>query len=348
MNESDVRARLSDVRDPDLGDDVVSLGLVNEVDVDAGAGTVHVSLALGAPFSPTESAIADGVRDALADTGLDVSLSAAVPGDRSADEQVLPGVENVIAVASGKGGVGKSTVAVNLATGLSELGARVGLFDADVYGPNVPRMVSAEQRPETDGETIVPPERFGVTLMSMDFLTGEDDPVIWRGPMVHKIITQLVEDVEWGDLDYLIMDLPPGTGHTQLTILQTLPLTGAVIVTTPQEVALDDAVKGLNMFGKHDTNVLGIAENMAGFRCPDCGGFHEIFGSGGGKALAEEHDLPFLGGVPLDPAVRTGGDVGETVVLGDGETADAFRLIVENVANNAGIVRRREAASHRA
>jgi len=347
MNESDVRARLSDVRDPDLGDDVVSLGLVNEVDVDAGAGTVHVSLALGAPFSPTESAIADGVRDALADTGLDVSLSAAVPGDRSADEQVLPGVENVIAVASGKGGVGKSTVAVNLATGLSELGARVGLFDADVYGPNVPRMVSAEQRPETDGETIVPPERFGVTLMSMDFLTGEDDPVIWRGPMVHKIITQLVEDVEWGELDYLVLDLPPGTGDTQLTILQTLPLTGAVIVTTPQEVALDDAVKGLNMFGKHDTNVLGIAENMAGFRCPDCGGFHEIFGSGGGKALAEDRDLPFLGGVPLDPAVRTGGDDGEPVVLGDGETADAFRLIVENVANNVGIVRRREAASRR-
>jgi len=246
MNESDVRARLSDVRDPDLGDDIVSLGLVNEVDVDADAETVHVSLALGAPFSPTESAIADDVREALADTGLAVELSAAIPDDLSTDEQVLPGVKNVIAVASGKGGVGKSTVAVNLATGLSELGARVGLFDADVYGPNVPRMVSAEQRPETDGETIVPPERFGVRLMSMDFLTGEDDPVIWRGPMVHKIITQLVEDVEWGELDYLIMDLPPGTGDTQLTILQTLPLTGAVIVTTPQEVALDDAVKGIN------------------------------------------------------------------------------------------------------
>jgi ATP-binding protein involved in chromosome partitioning len=183
--------------------------------------------------------------------------------------------------------------------------------------------------------------------MSMDFLTGEDDPVIWRGPMVHKIITQLVEDVEWGELDYLIMDLPPGTGDTQLTILQTLPLTGAVIVTTPQEVALDDAVKGLRMFGKHDTNVLGIAENMAGFRCPDCGGFHEIFGSGGGKALAGEHDLPFLGGVPLDPAVRTGGDDGEPVVLDEGETADAFRVIVENVANNAGVVRRRGVSEER-
>ena len=341
MNEADVRERLGDVPDPDLGGDIVSLGLINDIDLDEREGTLHISLALGAPFSPHESAIADDVRAALSDTGLDVSLSASISDDLGLDEQVLPGVKNVIAVASGKGGVGKSTMAVNIAAGLSALGARVGLFDADVYGPNVPRMVSAEERPQTDGETIVPPERFGVKLMSMAFLTGEDDPVIWRGPMVHKILTQLVEDVEWGDLDYLILDLPPGTGDTQLTILQTLPLTGAVIVTTPQAVALDDAVKGLRMFGKHDTNVLGIAENMSGFRCPDCGGFHEIFGSGGGKGLAQEHDLPFLGGVPLDPAVRTGGDDGEPVVLDEGETADAFRVIAENVANNAGIVRRR-------
>jgi len=345
MNEADVRERLRKVHDPDLGDDIVSLGLVNDVEV--ADGTVHVSLALGAPFAPHESGIADDVRAALADTGLDIDLSARIPDDLSTDEQVLPGVQNVIAVASGKGGVGKSTVAVNLAAGLSELGARVGLFDADVYGPNVPRMVAAEERPQTDGETIVPPERYGVKLMSMDFLTGEDDPVIWRGPMVHKIITQLVEDVEWGELDYLVMDLPPGTGDTQLTILQTLPLTGAVIVTTPQEVALDDAVKGLRMFGKHDTNVLGIAENMAGFKCPDCGGFHEIFGSGGGKRLAADNDLPFLGGIPLDPDVRTGGDGGEPVVLGEGDTADAFRVIVENVANNAGVVRRREVSDGR-
>ena len=345
MNEDDLRDRLREVRDPDLGGDIVSLGLVNDVVIDD--GTVRISLALGAPYAPNESEIAADVRGALSDTGLDVELSARVPTDLSTDEQVLPGVENVIAVASGKGGVGKSTVAVNLAAGLAELGSRVGLFDADVYGPNVPRMVAAEERPETDGETIVPPERYGMKLISMDFLTGEDDPVIWRGPMVHKIITQLVEDVEWGDLDYLVMDLPPGTGDTQLTILQTLPLTGAVIVTTPQEVALDDAVKGLRMFGKHDTNVLGIAENMAGFRCPDCGGFHEIFGSGGGKALAADHDLPFLGGIPLDPDVRTGGDDGAPVVLGDGDTADAFRVLVENVANNAGVVRRREVSGDR-
>ncbi|WP_418282080.1 Mrp/NBP35 family ATP-binding protein [Halorubrum sp. DTA98] len=345
MDEDGVRELLRDVQDPDLGDDIVSLGLVNDVELDG--ETARVSLALGAPFAPHESAIADDVRAVLSDAGLDAELSAAIPSDVAPSEQVLPGVKNVIAVASGKGGVGKSTMSVNIAAGLSELGARVGLFDADVYGPNVPRMVAAEDRPHTDGERITPPERYGVKLMSMDFITGEDDPVIWRGPMVHKILTQLVEDVEWGELDYLVMDLPPGTGDTQLTILQTLPLTGAVIVTTPQQVALDDAIKGLRMFGKHDTNVLGIAENMSGFNCPDCGGFHEIFGSGGGKALADEQELPYLGGVPLDPSVRTGGDEGKPIVLEEGDTADAFKLIVENVANNAGVVRRRDASSRR-
>ena len=347
MNDAAVRERLRTVQDPDLGDDVVSLGLVNDVDVDEAAGEVYVSLALGAPFSPHESAIAADVREALSDVDLEVSLSASIPDTIDRSEQVLPDVENVIAVASGKGGVGKSTMAVNLAAGLAALGARVGLFDADVYGPNVPQMVAAEDRPETDGDTIVPPEAYGVRLMSMDFLTGEDDPVIWRGPMVHKIITQLVEDVQWGDLDYLVLDLPPGTGDTQLTILQTLPLSGAVIVTTPQDVALDDAVKGLRMFGKHDTNVLGITENMAGFRCPDCGSVHDIFGSGGGAALADENDLPFLGGVPLDPDVRAGGDDGAPVVLAEGDTADAFKIVVENVANNTGLVRRREVAADR-
>ena len=347
MNDAAVRERLRTVQDPDLEDDVVSLGLVNDVDVDEAAEEVHVSLALGAPFSPHESAIAADVREALSDIDFEVSLSASIPDTIDRSEQVLPDVENVIAVASGKGGVGKSTMAVNLAAGLAALGARVGLFDADVYGPNVPRMVAAEDRPETDGDTIVPPEAYGVRLMSMDFLTGEDDPVIWRGPMVHKIITQLVEDVQWGDLDYLVLDLPPGTGDTQLTILQTLPLSGAVIVTTPQDVALDDAVKGLRMFGKHDTNVLGIAENMAGFRCPDCGSVHDIFGSGGGAALADENDLPFLGGVPLDPDVRAGGDDGAPVVLAEGDTADAFKIVVENVANNTGLVRRREVAADR-
>ncbi|MFC4246183.1 Mrp/NBP35 family ATP-binding protein [Natribaculum luteum] len=346
MDEAAVRDRLRTVEDPDLGDDIVSLGLVNDISVDD--GDVTIDLALGAPYSPTETAIAGEVRDALAEDGIEPELSATIPDrdDAPAEESVLPNVKNVIAVASGKGGVGKSTVAVNLAAGLSQLGARVGLFDADVYGPNVPRMVDADEPPmATEEETLVPPEKFGVKLMSMAFLVGEDDPVIWRGPMVHKVITQLTEDVEWGHLDYLVVDLPPGTGDTQLTMLQTMPVTGAVIVTTPQDVALDDARKGLQMFARHDTVVLGIAENMATFVCPDCGSEHDIFGSGGGEAFADAHDLPFLGSIPLDPSVREGGDEGEPTVLDEGnETGEAFRELTANVANNTGVVHRRDAS----
>jgi ATP-binding protein involved in chromosome partitioning len=343
MNEDDVLDLLRSVEDPDLGGDIVSLDLVNDVEFE-GEESVHVSLALGAPYSPNETAIANDVREVLGAEGLDVELSARVADDVPAEEQVFPNVENVIAVASGKGGVGKSTVAVNLAAGLSQLGARVGLFDADIYGPNVPRMVDADEPPQaTKDETLVPPEQYGMKLMSMAFLVGEDDPVIWRGPMVHKVLTQLWEDVEWGHLDYMVIDLPPGTGDTQLTLLQTVPVTGAVIVTTPQDVALDDARKGLEMFGKHDTPVLGIAENMATFKCPDCGGEHDIFGSGGGERFADVHDMPLVGSIPLDPDVRTGGDEGEPIVLDeDSATGDAFREMAENVANNAGIVRRRE------
>jgi ATP-binding protein involved in chromosome partitioning len=343
MNEDDVLDLLRSVEDPDLGGDIVSLDLVNDVEFE-GEESVHVSLALGAPYSPNETAIANDVREVLGAEGLDVELSARVADDVPAEEQVFPNVENVIAVASGKGGVGKSTVAVNLAAGLSQLGARVGLFDADIYGPNVPRMVDADEPPQaTKDETLVPPEQYGMKLMSMAFLVGEDDPVIWRGPMVHKVLTQLWEDVEWGHLDYMVIDLPPGTGDTQLTLLQTVPVTGAVIVTTPQDVALDDARKGLEMFGKHDTPVLGIAENMATFKCPDCGGEHDIFGSGGGERFADAHDMPLVGSIPLDPDVRTGGDEGEPIVLDeDSVTGDAFREMAENVANNAGIVRRRE------
>jgi ATP-binding protein involved in chromosome partitioning len=341
MDQDDVLDRLRTVEDPDLGDDIVSLGLVNSVSVDE--TTVRVSLALGAPYSPTETDIAAAVREALSDLDRELDLSADIDTGLSPDEQVLPGVTNIVAVASGKGGVGKSTVAVNLAAGLADRGARVGLFDADIYGPNVPRMVSAEERPQaTEQETIVPPERFGVKLMSMAFLVGDDDPVIWRGPMVHKIITQLWDDVEWGELDYLVVDLPPGTGDTQLTLLQSVPLAGAVIVTTPQEVALDDARKALRMFGKHDTPVLGVVENMSSFRCPDCGSEHAIFGEGGGRRFAEEVDMPFLGEIPLDPGVRQGGDEGAPVVLDDGDTGSAFRKFVGRAADNVGIVRRRQ------
>ncbi|QLD87348.1 Mrp/NBP35 family ATP-binding protein [Natronomonas halophila] len=347
MDEDEILDRLSTVEDPELGDDIVSLGLVNDVRIDG--DTIHIDLALGAPYSPTETEIAGAVREALADTGLEIDLSASIDTGLSSDEQVLPGVENVIAVASGKGGVGKSTVAVNLAAGLSQMGARVGLFDADIYGPNVPRMVDADQRPKaTHDETIVPPEKFGMKLMSMDFLVGEDDPVIWRGPMVHKVLTQLWEDVEWGSLDYMIVDLPPGTGDTQLTLLQSVPVSGAVIVTTPQEVALDDARKGLRMFGKHDTPVLGIVENMSGFICPDCGSEHDIFGKGGGEEFAEDVDMPFLGRIPLDPSVREGGDEGGPIVLNDeDETGEAFRNVARETSRMQGIVRRRKIGDNR-
>jgi len=346
MDEEAVFDRLTRVVDPDLGEDIVSLNLVNTVSLDE--QTVHVDLALGAPYSPNESAIAADVREVLADADRDVELSASIERDLDPEDEVLPGVENIIAVASGKGGVGKSTIAVNLAAGLADLGAGVGLFDADVYGPNVPRMVGADEPPQaTEDERIVPPEQYGMKLMSMDFLVGEDDPVIWRGPMVHNVLTQLWEDVEWGRLDYMVVDLPPGTGDTQLTLLQSVPVSGAVIVTTPQAVAVDDARKGLEMFGRHETPVLGILENMSGFRCPDCGNDHAIFGEGGGEALADEAEMPFLGEVPLDPSIREGGDDGRPMVLRDGDTAEALREFANTTANMQGIVHRQRISRKR-
>ena len=339
-DEETVRERLRGVRDPDLGEEIVSLGLVNEIDLDHGEEVVHIDLSLGAPYSPAETAMASDIRESLAEFPHEADLTATVR-ERNPDG-VLPGVRNVIAVASGKGGVGKSTVAVNLAAGLADMGARVGLFDADVYGPNVPRLVDAEEQPQVSTEeTIIPPERFGVKLMSMDFLVGDDDPVIWRGPMVHKVLTQLWEDVEWGSLDYMVVDLPPGTGDTQLTMLQSVPVTGSVIVTTPQAVALDDARKGLEMFAEHETPVLGIVENMSGFECPDCGSTHGIFGRGGGRAFAEDVDTSFLGEIPLDTDVREAVESGELPVLADGETGEAFRSLVRTTADMQGVVHRR-------
>ena len=345
MDEAAVRDALSGVQDPSLGDDIVSLGLVNDVTIED--GTIHVDLALGAPYSPTETELAGRVREALSDSGLEIDLSASVDrGDP--DERVLPTVKNIIAVASGKGGVGKSTVSVNLAAGLAERGARVGLFDADIYGPNVPRMLAADEGPKvTENETMIPPVKYGMKVMSIDFLTGEDSPVIWRGPMVDKYITQLWEVVEWGTLDYMIVDLPPGTGDAQLSILQSVPVSGAVVVTTPQGVAVDDARKAMRMFGKFETPVLGVVENMSGFVCPDCGNEHDIFGNGGGEEFAEESDMPFLGDLPLDPRVREGGDDGKPIVLGEGETAEKFREFVGETADMQGVVHRNRVARSR-
>ncbi len=341
-DEDEIRERLRAVEDPQLGDDIVSLGLVTEITVDHEAGAIRVILALGAPYSPTETAIAGRVRDELGDTEYDIDLSAEIDRGVDPEETVLPNVKNIVAVASGKGGVGKSTVAANLAAGLADLGARVGLFDADVYGPNVPQMMGTEEKPQvTENETMLPPVAHGVELMSMEYLLDESAPAIWRGPMVHKVLTQLWEDVEWGrggHLDYMIVDLPPGTGDTQLTMLQSIPVSGAVIVTTPQDVALDDARRGMQMFGEHETPVLGIVENMATFVCPDCGGQHDIFGSGGGQRFAEETDMPFLGSIPLDQSIQEGD---RPIVLEDGETAAAMAEFVEKTADMQGIVHRR-------
>ncbi|AOW79968.1 ATP-binding protein Mrp [Halodesulfurarchaeum formicicum] len=355
MQEADVREILSGIEDPDLGTDIVSENLVTNIDVDG--DTVTVELALEAVGSPTEESIRASVREALEAEGATVSIETAtddddddglgvenIGPDTETETEPLPGVSNVIAVASGKGGVGKSTISVNLAAGLADRGAEVAIFDADMYGPNVPRMLGVEGAPKaTSDEKIVPPEAYGMGVMSIGLMLGEDDPVIWRGAMVHNTLTQLVDDVEWGDLDYLVIDLPPGTGDTQLTLLQSIPITGSVIVTTPQEVALEDARRGLQMFAEHETPVLGIVENMSTFVCPDCGSEHDIFGSGGGERFAEEKDMPFLGAIPLDPAIRSGGDEGAPIVMAeDGETVQAFQDMVSTTADMVGILNRQK------
>src|SRR5579864_7610982 len=229
----------------------------------------------------------------------------------------IPGVRNLIAVGSGKGGVGKTTVAVNLAVALAAMGHKVGLMDADVYGPNVPLMMGINKTPMAYGERIQPLEQFGVKLMSMGFLSPGDKPLVWRGPMLHSVIQQFLRGVDWGQLDYLIIDLPPGTGDVQLTLIETAPLTGAVVVTTPSDVSLEDARKAIHMFQQVRVPILGLVENMSYLVCPHCNERIDVFSHGGGKKTAEAMNVPFLGELALDPAVRVGGDSGNPVTLGE-------------------------------
>ncbi|WP_082356875.1 Mrp/NBP35 family ATP-binding protein [Halorubrum tropicale] len=343
ISDADLRDRLRAVDDPALDTDIVTAGLVNDITVDD--GTAAIELALGAPHAPDESAIAERVREVADEGEIDVELSANVPLFDAAESSVLPGVKNVIAVASGKGGVGKSTVAVNLAAGLADRGANVGLFDADVYGPNVPQMLGSDTEPDVttvDGEDrIEPPTAHGLKLMSVGLMIEDDDPVVWRGPVAQNTLTDLFADVSWGTLDYLVVDLPPGTGDVQLTVLQNLPITGTVVVTTPQSVAVDDSRRGIEMFGEYQTNVLGVVENMSGFVCPSCGDTHEIFGEDGGHSLADAVDVPYLGSLPLDPAIRVGADDGKPIVCQDDtNTAEAFQDLAGTVANKVGVLRR--------
>jgi len=248
----------------------------------------------------------------------------------------MPGVKNIIAVAAGKGGVGKSTVATNLALALKQYGASVGLLDADVYGPSVPTMLGEPDAPAGNaaGQRIIPAVHWGVRVMSVGFFVEREGAVVWRGPMIHKLLQQFIEDVEWGSLDYLVVDLPPGTGDAQLSLSQLIPITGAVIVTTPQEVALIDVVKAVSMFKKVEIPVLGVVENMSYYVCPACGHHDEIFSRGGGKLLANELKAPFLGEVPIDAKVRYGGDAGRPVVVGapDSEHAKIFMRLAAEVA----------------
>ncbi|ELZ32893.1 Mrp/NBP35 family ATP-binding protein [Halorubrum tebenquichense] len=339
----DLYDALARVDDPILNDDIVSLNLVGDIEIDG--DTAHVPLALGAPHSPVETQITEDVRAVVREEGYEPSLSVDI--DDQTPAGVVDGAPNVIAVSSGKGGVGKSTVAVNLATAMAERGANVGLFDADVYGPNIPRMLGVHDHPgmAEDDETIIPVERHGLKLMSIGFLVGEDDPVIWRGAMVDKVLTQLWHDTEWGDLDYFVVDLPPGTGDAQLTMLQQMPVLGALVVTTPQDISLDNARKGVRMFDRHDASVLGVVENMSGFVCDECGKRHDVFASGGGQRLADEFDHPLLAQIPLDPAIQEGCEVGEPIVSdGDSEPARAFRELAEQTMDQVGRERRRSHA----
>jgi ATP-binding protein involved in chromosome partitioning len=296
------------VGESELHADLVAIDGVGEVVVRDGVASVEVSLPV--PSERLREHLASVIADAAAGVedvdSVEVGFRGdpADPGDRI---EMVPDVKNVVAVASGKGGVGKSTVAANVAIALADAGASVGLVDADVYGPNAPALFGLSERtPDTTtADEMVPREAHGVRVMSMGFLTDEDDPVIWRGPLVDEFIKQLFGDVHWGELDYLIVDMPPGTGDVQLSLVQHLPVAGAIIVTTPQEVAVDDAGRGLVGFARYDVPVLGVIENMAGFECPDCDEVHDIFGTGGGDFLAEEYGVPVLGRIPLDPAVGT-------------------------------------------
>ena len=327
-------AALKDVVYPGYSRDIVSFGLVKGVTVEGDRVEVRLQLSNAEP--ETVSALEAGIRKAL--TALEgvgevtVQLDPGAP--RTAPEPAaaggIEGVSRLIAVASGKGGVGKSTLAVNLAVALGRGGASTGLLDSDIYGPSIPLMMGIRGQPASRGNLMIPLENHGVRTMSIGYLLADDDsPVIWRGPMVMKALTQFLRQVQWGALDYLVIDLPPGTGDAVLTLVQSVPLTGAIVVTTPQDVALIDAKKAVAMFRKTEVPVLGIVENMSVYTCPSCGHQDAIFGAGGGKREAERQDVPFLGEIPLEPHVRLGGDQGEPIVISEpgSPAATAFQQI---------------------
>jgi len=334
--EAQVMEALSHVIEPELHKDLVTLNMIRNLQMQDDA--VDFTVMLTTPACPLKSQIEDEARAAVMTVPgvktVNVSFDASVPEDRRLLSKMDIGVKNAIAVASGKGGVGKSTIATNVALALAQSGASVGLLDADIYGPNIPLMMGVHERPRSSNGRILPPEGYGVKLMSMGFLVEEGTPIIWRGPMIHNALRQFISDVDWGKLDYMVVDLPPGTGDASLSLVQSLALTGAVIVTTPQDVALADVVKGIAMFNQLEVPVLGVVENMSYFVCGHCGERTEIFSHGGGRAVAERMNAPFLGEVPIDPVVRVGGDSGQPVVISepDSPAATAISDIAAKVA----------------
>jgi ATP-binding protein involved in chromosome partitioning len=335
VSEAAVMAALSQVQEPELHKDLVSLNMIRDIKITG--DQISFTILLTTPACPLKNQIEREARQAvLAIPGVgsvEVKMDANVPSDgRSRGLLQLP-IRNAVAVASGKGGVGKSTVAVNIAILLAESGARVGLLDADIYGPNVPIMMGVDRLPPLHEDKLVPAEAYGVKLMSIGFLVKPDQPLIWRGPMLHSAIRQFLSDVEWGELDYLVVDLPPGTGDAALSLAQSLPLSGSIIVTLPQQVSLDDARRSIEMFRQLEVGVLGVVENMSYLELPD-GTRMDVFGSGGGERLALEANVPFIGAIPMDPAVRQGGDIGKPVVLAEPDSAVsiAFRSIAQDIA----------------
>ena len=331
------------VTDPDLHRDIVSLGFIKDLKIDG--GHVRFTIELTTPACPVKDQMRDQARAAAMNvagvSSVDVQMSARVREAVGADgsRQLVPGVKNVIAVGAGKGGVGKTTVAVNLAIALAKSGGKVGIIDADIYGPNVPIMLGMKAQLTTDGQKIIPAERYGLQVISMGFLTADDAPIIWRGPMLHGAVQQFFREVRWTDLDYLVVDLPPGTGDVALSLSQTVPVAGAIVVTTPQQVSLADSRRAIAMYKKLNIPTLGIIENMSYFVCTNCQHEAEIFGHGGGEQMATDLGVPFIGRIPLYQAIREGGDSGVPLVIKepDSPAARAFLAAAERTAAQVSI-----------
>ena len=330
-----VLAALRKVQEPELHKDLVSLDMIHDLEINE--GQVKFKVILTTPACPLKTRIENEARAAVLSVpgvkNVEIMMNSNVPNDgRSRGLMQLP-IRNAVAIASGKGGVGKSTVAVNVAVALAQVGACVGLLDADIYGPNIPTMMGVGKLPPPTKEKLVPAEAYGVKLMSIGFLVKPDQPLIWRGPMLHSAIRQFLSDVEWGELDYLIVDLPPGTGDAALSLTQSLPLSGGVIVTLPQRVSLEDARRGMEMFRQLNVPVLGVVENMSYLELAD-GSRLDIFGTGGGEQLATEGGVSFFGTIPIDSMVRVGGDNGRPVIVENptSPAATALRSIAEQIA----------------